>query len=119
MTPPQGLGRIEEKIDYIVKALDETQEAVSKLAECYQKSQIDYTRTNVILEQKADSAHARLDEHNKDIVAIRNNLETLAKIVASIVAQYRIINFIAGAFGLSLIGLIWGIITHSVAITIP
>ena len=112
MTPPQGLGRIEEKLDYIVKTLEDMQAAAAKLAECYQKSQLDYTRANVILEQKADSAHVRLDEHRKDIAAMKTSVQ-------SIVAQYRIINFIAGAFGLSLIGLIWGIITHSIALTIP
>jgi len=112
MTPPAGLGRIEEKIDGILRIQEETQAMLKELTACYQKSQMDYTRANVILEQKADAAHSRLDEQQKDIAAMKTSVQ-------SIVTQYKIINFIAGAFGLSLIGLIWGIITHSVAITIP
>lgn len=111
--------RLEEKINDIIGDLQEIKTAVKELSGCYQNFQVDYTKAHVIVEQKADAAHKRLDDHDEEMEKIKQNVDNIAKSISPLMFQSKILGWLAAILGASVITLIWGLITHTVTIVIP
>jgi hypothetical protein len=109
-----GLNRMECKVD-----------AIETRLQSVEKKDIEYQITN---SQQLLAAFRRVDEHDAKIKNIESNrlttleglvpdvkkipnLETRIKNVEDMMPALRIFTWIAGALGLSIIGLIWSLIT--------
>ena len=122
MTPTNGIGRVEEKIDgvirlieAIIKTQDEMQSVIKELAACSQRSQIDYT----VVDQKVLAANVRLDAQEKEIDAHTVALRDFEEILRPLVAWSKVAYFITSVLGVTIIGFVWSIIIHAVTIVIP
>lgn len=118
-TATAGNARIEEKINGIIEDLTEIKTAVKDISGCQQKFQVDYTKAHVIVEQKAEAAHNRLDKHDEELEKMKQNIDKMTAALSPLITQSKILAWGASALGLSIIALIWGIITHTVVIAIP
>jgi hypothetical protein len=122
MTPVagnNGNGRMEEKVNGIISDLHEIKTSLDKLNLCYQNFQLDYTKAHVIVEQKAEAAHNRIDKHDEELEKMKKNIEEMTKAISPLITQSKILAWGASILGASVIALIWGIITHTVVIAIP
>ncbi len=118
MTPttPNNNVRMETKMDGIIADLSEVKCDVKEIAKVQQANQIDYARSQVLMEQKADAAHERLDKHDTRLAEMEKNIADLTKSMAPLVVQSKVIGWLAVALGTSIIALIWGIITHTITL---
>ena len=70
-------------------------------------------------EQKAEAAHNRLDYVEKRIELLEINIKKITDMMPSLVATNKVLIFIAGALGLSVVGLIWSLIIGQVQLVFP
>lgn len=98
------------KIDNLQSTLDRLEESMSKLDAEQRQSELNAARDNARIENKADSAHRRIDN-------LVTQLGTVQKELPTLILAYRVMAFIGGALGLSVIALIWALITGQAKIT--
>ena len=115
-TQPSNNAVIIERLEGLSLILIEIKIALKEAQEQARLFQIDYERRHAILEAQAAAAHLRLDEHEKGLKSMEDAQTATAKIVAGLALQAKLINFIGAALGVSIIALIWGILTHQVAL---
>lgn len=75
-------------------------------------------RTEQWLEYKVEHQKlvSRVDEHDKDILLITKDVGEIKKAVAPLTTWHKVLVWVVSFFGLSVGGLIWGILTHAITI---
>jgi len=136
-----NIRRLEERLNDIAQDVKELKIALDKLGNGYSGSQISYTREHAVEEQalltsKEQRAGFRLEldaikaAHKLEFDAMKLKVESLedtntlkfedlAKLLAPLLLQSKIIHWVAAVLGASVIALIWAILTHSIEIVHP
>jgi len=76
-------------------------------------------KAHAINDKKASAAHSRLDDHDKQLGILVKWSREIDKLISPLVSTNKIAIFIGGGIGLSIIGLIWAIITGQVTLIFP
>ena len=108
-----------EKIVNIQKDVSEIKTEVGCLSKNYEAFQRQYIKENAELSMKAVSAHRRLDLHEQRMKAIENQMKEIRDALHPLIFTNKILAFIGSALGLSLIALIWSLITGKAVMVIP
>ena len=93
-----------EKIDNLQLKIDAMSAMLAKVDGEQRQSELDAVRDHTRIENKADAAHTRID-------TLVGQLTAIEKEVPSLIIAYRIMAFIGSALGLSVIALLWALIT--------
>ncbi len=100
-----------ERVDAVIESQTEIKEMILRLDDRLRAIEREQVVEHVKLEAKADAAHRRLDEHEKRISANEASINALKDLIAPLVTANRIMTWIGGALGISVIALIWALIT--------
>lgn len=93
-----------EKIDNLQVSLDRMEKSIDKLDGEQRQSELDAIRDNTRIENKADAANVRIDKMAVKVSSIEMELPSL-------IIAYRIMATVGSVLGISVIGLIWALIT--------
>lgn len=84
-----------------------------------QNFRVEYEKRHAQVEQDVEKLKVTSNEHEKDITGLEATVKKLEETIQPLALQSKIIAWIGGAIGLSVIALIWAILTHEVILTIP
>jgi DNA repair exonuclease SbcCD ATPase subunit len=101
-----------ERLTGLKEDLEKLNTVVTCLNENYQGFMTRYVQGHTEVEMKASAAHQRLDR-------LEPRLEGLEKAVAPLIMANKVIVWIAGVLGLSVIAMIWSVLTHQVQMVFP
>lgn len=65
---------------------------------------------------RADEAHAKLTDHLRRIERLETSFEALSKMIQPLINTNKIVVWIGGALGLSVLGLVWSLLTGQVTL---
>jgi chromosome segregation ATPase len=113
------MGVILEKLNFVFDKIEKITNKIEGI--CSQQNAFirDYIAQRAAVEQKAEAAHNRLDYVEKRIELLEVNIEKITDMMPSLMAMNKILIFIASAFGLSIVGLIWSLIIGQVQLIFP
>lgn len=122
--------RLVEKLETVIIGQLKIEEAIKALREDYQGFRERYIEAHVKLEEKANSAHWRLDQLEKDFEKLdatvkqsEKNIEQLTIQIQTVNGQIKSVLKIAGILAASMIGLVgtllWEILTHRITLLVP
>ena len=107
-----------ERISTIDKYLLKTTAQLEVLSTQIVEFNKEYITKHVTVENKVTAAHIRLDslenKVDKRITEIEKAILDIQKMLIPMVSANKILTFIAAGFGISIIGLIWSLITGQV-----
>jgi len=107
-----------ERISTIDKYLLKTTAQLEVLSTQIVEFNKEYITKHVTVENKVTAAHIRLDslenKVDKRITEIDKAILDIQKMLIPMVSANKILTFIAAGFGISIIGLIWSLITGQV-----
>lgn len=103
---------IQERIASIATDLAEIKGSLK----CISAQQTTFEKHYIAEHQKLVS---KVEEHDKDIEKLIVQMNALEKAVTPLIAAHRILVWVASAVGLSIIALIWAIVTHQITLGIP
>lgn len=117
-----------ERLGAFAQAIAELKGLMISLDQRQQKAELDRVGAMAVLESKITSAHARLDVHNEKLVEQRADINELDRKheaarretdrqLNQFATAYRIMAFIGGGLGLTLIAFIWTLITGQAKVT--
>jgi hypothetical protein len=81
--------------------------------------QAQYWMRHSEVKQSAEASHRRIDKIEVAQAEMHRDYKQLASQIAPLIQAYKILAFLGGAIGLSIIALIWSLITGSVIIATP
>jgi len=112
-----------ERISTIDKYLLKTTAQLEVLSTQIVEFNKEYITKHVTVENKVTAAHIRLDslenKVDKRITEIEKAILDIQKMLIPMVSANKILTFIAAGFGISIIGLIWSLITGQVQLGFP
>jgi hypothetical protein len=103
----ETMGESIEELKVMVKELSTSIQALEKRELVCQ--------ANVV--NRGDSNYGRIEDHEKRLVLLKLWQEETQKVLERVLFSYRIIAFIGSSLGISIIALIWALITGSAEIT--
>ena len=65
---------------------------------------------------RADDAHSKITDHLRRIERLEASFEALSKMIQPLINTNKIVVWIGGALGISLLGLVWSILTGQVTL---
>lgn len=96
-----------ERIDTMIAALGEVKEIAQRLDDRLRQLEKNEIIEHSRLETKIDSVHRRLNGHDIQFLEMLKAIEPLEGLLFA----FRILSFIGSALGISVIALIWALIT--------
>jgi hypothetical protein len=113
------MGVILEKLNFVFDKIEKITNKIEGI--CSQQNAFirDYIAQHAVVEQKAEVAHNRLDYVEKRIEFLEINIKKITDMMPSLVATNKVLIFVAGALGLSVVGLIWSLIIGQVQLVFP
>lgn len=108
-----------ERIEAVKCDLAEVRGMISELTRDYRSFREAYTKENVPLSLQAAAAHRRLDEHKEVHAKLEVQVEELKKQLTPLVLWGKVVAFVGSAVMLSVIALIWSLITGQVHMVFP
>ena len=108
-----------EKVSNLQEDVSEIKTEVGCLNKNYQAFQREYIKESAELSMKAVSSHRRLDVHEKRMEAIEAQMKEIRDALPPLIMTNRVLAFVGGAVGLSVIALIWSLITGNAVMFIP
>jgi hypothetical protein len=121
MTPQQGVsnGVLLERIDNLLKG----QADLIQLHRCHVDAQEAFERETLKSRERQagvnENTKQRIDGHEKEIIALRVEVDKLTKAIAPLILTNRILTWLGIVLATSVISLIWAIITHQVMLVFP
>ena len=115
----ESQGIVLERIESLRCDIAELRGAVDVLTRDYREFREVYVGAHVSLEAKAEAAHRRLDEHINGQKDLENDVKQLKEQLAPVVLWGKIIGFVGSAVMLSIIALIWSLITGELRLIVP
>lgn len=104
---------LKERLDVVVQNTADIKAAIEKI-----DGRVDVVEiANVKIDGKADAAHRRLDDHVKRLDTLEVAVRNLSDAVQPLVWTSRLIAFVGTAVGVSIIALIWSLITGQASVT--
>ena len=114
-----NLGVILEHLKNLDKGQADIKAIVESLEKEFQAFQRQYIGQYTQMVGRIEMAHARLDKLEPLVEAFRISMETLKNSIQPLITMNKLVIWIAGGVGLSIIGLIWSVITHRVELIFP
>jgi hypothetical protein len=108
-----------ERITNVQGDVSEIKTSVGCLSKDSQTFQRQYIRDHSEVTMKVSASHRRLDEHELRMKAIEAQMQELRDALHPLIITNRILGFIGGAVGLSVIALIWSLVTGRAILLIP
>ena len=108
-----------EKIINIQGDVSEIKIVAERLSTNYQIFQREVVRETAEATMKAAASHRRLDLHDERIKAIENQMKEIRDALHPLIWTNKILAFVGSAVGLSVIALIWSLITGKAVMIIP
>jgi hypothetical protein len=118
-TTPSSNAIIIERLNALACDTAEIKNKLDKHEEAQNNFRIDYEIRHAAIEKKSDTAHLRLDETNKRMERLEQEINALKEAVRPLVLQAKILGWLAIALGSSVVALIWGILIHKITISVP
>lgn len=112
-------GVVLERIESLRCDIAELRGAVDVLTRDYRNFREVYVGAHVTLDGKADAAHRRLDDHDKRHVGLEQEVEQLKNQLTPLVLWGKVVAFVGSAVMLSVIALIWSLITGQMRLIVP
>jgi hypothetical protein len=106
-----------ERLEALACDMLEIKASLKEYQQSSVKFLVDFEIRYAAVDNKAGAAHTRLDKHDAEITAMTKSQAETARMVTSLVLQSKVINFVGAGLGVSIIALIWGILTHQVTLT--
>lgn len=128
----QSFDIVLERVANMQGDVSEIKNSVKCLDECQHRFERDYLQEHAKVVQESNAAHRRLDEfekrmkernadfeyrmteRSKESAALRVQMTAIQESMTPLIAAYRVLAFLGGALGLSVIALIWSLITGQV-----
>ena len=108
-----------EKVSHIQEDVSEIKTELGCLSKNYQAFQREYIKESAELSMKAVSSHRRLDVHEKRMDAIEAQMKEIRDALQPLIMTNRVLAFVGSAVGLSVIALIWSLVTGKAVMFIP
>jgi hypothetical protein len=124
MTPGSQTDDVTNAI--ILERVENLREDVSKLNElmrCYQENmtrfELDSSKERAVLKVGAEDTKKRLDGHDRQMETLTGQIKDLRDSVAPLLYTNKLLTFLGSALMVSILTLIWSIITHRVTLMFP
>ena len=108
-----------EKIVNLQEDVSEIKTEVGCLNKNYQAFQREYIKESAELSMKTVSSHRRLDVHERRMEAIETQMKEIRDALQPLIMTNRVLAFVGSAVGLSVIALIWSLVTGKAVMFIP
>ena len=108
-----------EKINNVLKEVGDMAGDIKCNANDFAKFANEYAGAHVKVVERADNAHSRIDELNKRVDALDAAMKKLTDSIHPLIYTNKILTWLAGVLGVSIVALIWSIITHTLELTVP
>lgn len=113
-----------ERLGALATAFVEVKALVQSIDTRMRQAELDRVSAAAVVEAEITAAHTRLDGHAEkldthatDIKDLKAAQATSDKRLSALEPAYRLMLFVASALGLSVIGLIWALITGAAKVT--
>lgn len=113
-----------ERLQGVTGALVELKTIVQSIDSRMHQAEIERVSASAVMEAKITAAHTRLDAHDEklktngdDVKALETAQEETNKRLNALEPAYRLMLFVASALGISVIGLIWALITGAAKVS--
>jgi chromosome segregation ATPase len=115
MTPTKVGTTTGEQINYLVdrinEGFEELKEHINQLDDRLRKMEQTDAACIPVMNARIDHVNDKLKEHENSLTTKSQQIKTLEAQVARLANMYAIMTWIFGALGISVIGLIWALIT--------
>lgn len=108
-----------ERVENLRCDTGEIKEAVKELSGKVENLLLNYGLNHEKVVNRTEDAHRRIDDLEKIVKSQGEQLLKLSKSIEPLVTSNKILVWIAGGFGLLLIGFLFMILTHQVTVTFP
>ena len=103
-----------ERIEGVKNDTSEIRSKVECLDKNYQVFREEYTRGHATMEAAVARAHERIDEHDEKIAILVHSFEKQRDLIQPLIATNKILSWMGGTLGGSVLLLIWLVITGQV-----
>lgn len=130
MTPPSSSNRSDEAYGMILAAITEVKTIVTSLDGRVRALEQATVEQSVTASQKLEALFRRVDEHSVQIREIENDItcrvrerqtvtDDLSNRVLDLEGVSKIARWLFAAVGALVLALVWGIVTHTITISMP
>ncbi len=120
ITTPRGVGGdialLAQKVEIMGDSIEDLKAMVKELSTSMQALEKREIVCQGTVLNRADANHGRIEDHEKRLVQMRIWQDEAQKILNQIQFGYKVVAFIGSAVGLSIIALIWALITGQAVI---
>ena len=114
-----NLGVLTERVTSVQDDIKE----IKAVVDCSEKRGVafekHYIAEHARIMHKADAAHKRIDNHDNRIADISTQLLILTKSIQPLIATNKVLGWLGGVLGASILVLIWMIIIGQVTLNFP
>ena len=110
----QDLGVVITHLEHVREDIGEIKENVKSLDKREAEFERMYVKEHTILADKAEDAHKRIDKQEDEISTLKNEVRVICDKLSPIIQGHKIMVFIGAALGMSVLALIWSLITGNV-----
>jgi hypothetical protein len=111
-----SIALLAQRLETMGGSLDELKGMVKELRVTVDGLERREDRCQAVLQMRVDQAHARLDEQKRALEAMESWKELAERVMQKLQLAYGILAFVATAFGLSIIALIWALLTGQASV---
>ena len=108
-----------ERVGNVQSTVDETARLVADLSKRLQTFETTEVREHAVMDNRITAAHGRLDQQRQSLDDHEKRLDGMDKAVQPLVMMYKVVAFLGSALILSVIALIWSMITGQVQVVFP
>ena len=109
----------ESSFDYFLEILTRVESGVQTTQATLQSLIVEYQKEHIRVVDMATSAHERIDRLEKDVSELTKCVQQMKDLIQPVLFVNRILAWVLVAFGVSIIALIFAIITHQVSMVFP
>ena len=108
-----------ERVANLQEDVSEIKTDVGCLSNNYQAFQRQCIEKGAELSMKAMSSHRRLDDHDTRLTAIEDQMKEIRDALQPLIMTNKVLVFVGSAVGISVIALIWSLVTGKAVMFIP
>ena len=108
-----------ERITHVQEGVSEIKTEVGCLNNNYQAFRREHIKEIAELSMKTVSSHRRLDVHERRMDAIEAQMKEIRDALQPLIMTNRVLAFVGSAVGISVIALIWSLVTGKAVMFIP
>ena len=119
--PPQPTSNavLLERIENIIEKVDELAGDIRCNNGEFVKFAREYAGAHTQVVNSTEQAHKRIDELKTRMDALELSVKKMTDSIHPLIYTNKILTWLAGVLGVSIVALIWSIITHTLELTVP